>query len=102
MLRRWVRHRKFDRNLHGQIYTVIRVIPFAFGGVIMSGNVAVADGSYNFSMFGVNGGVSHAPGQSDIPVRLAILEGKGKFMLAPSLGYVNEVCSVGASSRAMT
>ena len=68
MLRRWVRHRKFDRNLYGQIYKLIRVIPFAFGGVIISGNVAVADGSYNFSMFGVNGAVTHASGQSDRPV----------------------------------
>ena len=64
----------------------------------MSDKIAVAEGLYNFAIFGVNGGVTHRSGQSERPVSEAISLGKGNPTPAPSLGNVNEVCSVGASS----
>jgi len=67
--------------------------PCACGGAVMSGRIAMADASYAFCMFGVNGGTVHIGGHVVRPVSAARSEGNGRPIPVPFFGNVNEVWS---------
>lgn len=68
----------------------------------MSGSITVDEGLNNLAIFGVKGGVTHVAGQSERPVSFATSGGNGSGTPVPLEGNLNDVCSVGASSCAMT